>query len=190
MQKKGSNKQFACRKFSLSATVDLTQAFLKPLVQMLRHEKELRAGGITFMNGETLQLEGRDIQRIAVAMTDHGSMQDRMFLRAVLTGLSLTGARLIALDPIHQADADKVNAQLKSVAHGITLLAARSADNYGTFVNRYTLSTWWLSIDQLYFLCERSSSLPEAVSTLGNITFGSGDLMNEIAHYDHMKCKA
>ena len=79
----------------LSAAVDLAQAFMMPLVQMNRHEAQLRAGGITFLNGQVLQLDGRDIQRIAITMTDHGSMQDRMFLRAVLIGL--WGARLAAL---------------------------------------------------------------------------------------------
>ncbi|MFY9641300.1 MAG: hypothetical protein WBQ49_06870 [Rhodomicrobium sp.] len=171
----------------LSAAVDLAQAFLMPLVQMLRHEGELRGSGITFLNGQALQLDGRDIQHIAITMTDHGSMQDRMFLRAILTGLSLTGARLTALDPKDQADADKVNAQLKSVADGIASLAGQTSDNFAKFVNRYTLSTWWLSIDQLYFLCERASDLQEAVSPLGSTIFGTGDLMNEIARYDLLK---
>jgi hypothetical protein len=167
----------------LSATVDLAQAFLMPLVQMIHHEAELRASGITFLNGQVLRLDGRDIQRIAITMTDHGSMQDRMFLRAILIGL--WGARLTAIDPKHQADADKVNAQLKSVAYGITSLAAQAGGNFNNFVNGYIFSTWWLSVDQLYFLSERASDLREAVSPLGSIIFGTGDLMNEIAHYVH-----
>jgi hypothetical protein len=168
----------------LSAAVDLAQAFLMPLVQMNRHEAQLRADGITFLDGQFLRLDGRDIQRIAITMTDHGSMQDHMFLRAVLIGL--WGARLAAINPAHQAEADKVNAQLKSVADGIVFLAAQTGGTFNDFVHRYINSTWWLSIDQLYFLCERAGDLRDVVSPLGSIIFGTGDLMNEIAHCDRM----
>jgi hypothetical protein len=51
-------------------------------------------------------------------------------------------------------------------------------------MSRYIHSSWWLSIDQLYFLCERTGDLRSAVSPLGNIIFGTGDLMNEIANAD------
>lgn len=168
----------------LSAAVDLAQAFFMPLVQMNRHEAQLRASGINFLNGQVLQLDGRDIQRISITMTDHGSMQDRVFLRAILTGL--WGARLTTIDSAHQAEADKVNAQLKSVADGVTSLAAQAGGKFEDFVHRYIHSTWWLSIDQLYFLCERANDLREAVSPLGSIIFGTGDLMNEIAHCDRL----
>ena len=168
----------------LSAAVDLAQAFLMPLVQMNRHEAQLRASGITFLNGRVLQLDGRDIQRMAITMTDHGSMQDRMFLRAILIGL--WGARLTAIDSTHQAEADKVNAQLKNVADGISSLAAQTGGNFDDFVHRYIHSTFWLSIDQLYFLCERAGDLRDVMSPLGSIIFGTGDLMNEIAHCDRM----
>ena len=168
----------------LSAAVDLAQAFMMPLVQMNRHEAQLRAGGITFLNGQVLQLDGRDIQRIAITMTDHGSMQDRMFLRAVLIGL--WGARLAAFDPAHQADADKVNEQLQTLARGITSLAGQAGGKFDDFMHRYIHSSWWLSIDHLYFFCERTRDLRNAVSPLGSIVFGTGDLMNEIAHCDRM----
>jgi hypothetical protein len=168
----------------LSAAVDLAAAFLMPLVQINRHEAQLRAGGITFLNGQVLELNGRTIHRIAVTMTDHGSMQDRMFLRAVIIGL--WGATLTAHNAAHQPDADKVNEQLKKLANGITALGAQAGGKFDDFVHRYIHSSWWLSIDQLYFLCERASNLQSALSPLGSIVFGTGDLMNEIAHCDKM----
>ena len=168
----------------LSAAVDLASAFLVPLVQINRHEAQLRAGGITFLSGQTLKLNGRDIQRVDVTMTDHGSMQDRMFLRAFLIGM--WGATLTALDPKHQADADKVNEQLRSVAEGITALAGEAGGKFDDFVHQYIGSSWWLSIDQFTFLCERTRDLRKATSPVGGVIFGTGDLMNEIAHYDRM----
>jgi hypothetical protein len=168
----------------LAAAVDLAQAFLMPLGQMNCHETQLRAGGVKFLDGRILQLDGRDIHRIAITMTDHGSMQDRMFLRAVLIGL--WSARLTAHNPTHQPDADKVNAELQKIADGITSLAAQAGGKFNDFVHRYIFSTWWLSIDQLYFLCERAGDLRSAVLPLASFVFGTGDPMNEIAHYDRM----
>jgi hypothetical protein len=168
----------------LTAAVDFAQAFLMPLVQMNRHEAQLRAGGITFLNGQVLQLDKRNIQRFATTMTDHGSMHDRMFLGAVLIGL--WGAHLTALNPAHQADADKVNEQLKLVADGITSLAGQAGGKFDEFVHRYIRSSWWLSIDHLYFLCEGATDLQNALSPLGSIIFGTGDIMNEIAQCDRM----
>jgi hypothetical protein len=168
----------------LSAAVDLASAFLMPLVQINRHEKQLRAGGITFISGKTLTLKDRYIQRVAVTMTDHGSMQDRMFLRAVLIGL--WGVTLTALDPKLQADVDEVNKQLKRLAEGITALAGQAGGKFDDFVQRYIVSSWWLSIDQFTFLCEHTRDLRRATSPVGGVVFCTGDLMNEIAHYDRM----
>jgi hypothetical protein len=169
---------------TLSAAVDVASAFLAPLVQINRHEAQLRAGGISFLNGQILTLNGRDIQRVTITMTDHGSMQDRTFLRALLIGL--WGATLTAFDPKHQADADKVNEQLTSVAEGITALAGQAGGKFDDFVHRYIGSSLWLSIDQFTFLCERTRDLRKATSPVGGVIFGTGDLMNEIAHCDRM----
>ncbi|MBO4224719.1 hypothetical protein [Bradyrhizobium neotropicale] len=169
----------------LTAAVDLAQAFFMPLVQMIGHEAQLRAGGITFEDGQSLQLDGRYIQRIAITMTDHGSMQDRMFVRAAIIGLWAT--RLTVSDPKYQAGADKVNRELQKLAEGITALAVQDGGSFDQFVNRFILSTWWLSIDQLYFLCDRAGSLREALTPLRSVTFSTGDIMNEIANYENVK---
>ena len=67
---------------TLAATVDFARGFLYPLVQANRHEAQLRSpAGLTLLNGENFKFDGRNVQRIAVTMTDHGSMQDRAFLR-------------------------------------------------------------------------------------------------------------
>jgi hypothetical protein len=71
---------------SLSIAIDFAQAYIEALAQMVKHEVQLREGGITFLDGRVLKLDGRALQRIAVTMTDHGSMQDRVFLRGIVSG--------------------------------------------------------------------------------------------------------
>ena len=79
-----------------------------------------------------------------------------------------------------------MNEQLQTLARGITSLAGQAGGKFDDFMHRYIHSSWWLSIDHLYFFCERTRDLRNAVSPLGSIVFGTGDLMNEIAHCDRM----
>lgn len=166
----------------LSATVDLVDAYLKPLIQMNRHEAELRSGGIDFLNGQRLALNGRSVRRVAITMTDHGSMQDRMFLRALLTGL--WGHSLTAIDPKHRKDADKINELLKTFTDGITSLAAQAGGDFNDFVHRYFASSWWFSIDQFMYLCEHAENLGKATAPLGAMVFGTGNLMHELSQQE------
>jgi hypothetical protein len=76
--------------------------------------------------------------------------------------------------------------KLKRLAEGITVLAGQAGGKFDEFVRRYTFSSWWLSIDQFTFLCEHTRDLRKATAPTGGTTFGTGDLMNEIAHYDRM----
>ncbi|GEC14642.1 hypothetical protein NWI01_05340 [Nitrobacter winogradskyi] len=168
----------------LSAAVDLASAFLAPLIQINRHESQLRAGGIRFLNGQNLALNGRRIQRLAITMTDHGSMQDRMFIRAFLVGL--WGATFVTVNGKHQADVDRVNKKLRSVVDGITFLAEQDGGKFENFLKRYIGASWWLSIDQFTFLCERTRDLRIASAPVGSLIFGTGDLMSEIAHCARM----
>ena len=170
---------------SLKATIDFSQAFLHPLVQLNRHEAQLRTkSGIDFLNGQQLQLNDREVQRVIVSMTDHGSMQDRIFVRSMLT--ELWGMKLTSGDLALQGEADKVNQELSALATGITSLAEQVGEDLSKFLNRYALSTRWFGIDQLFFVCSRAANLWEALSMIGAVTFGSGDTMAEIAYYDSM----
>lgn len=174
---------------TLMTSVDFAQGCLAPLVQANEHEKQLRVDGkISFLDGRELNLDGRDVERVAVAMTDHGSMQDRVFIRAFV--LALWGARLDSVDPAHQHQAEKVNNQLKRILEGVTELAGLAGQDMDRYPNRYLLGSWWLSIDQLYFLCSRTESLESALSSIRSITFGTGDLMTEIAYSDRIKRNA
>ncbi|WP_143201927.1 hypothetical protein [Bradyrhizobium sp. NAS96.2] len=171
---------------SLNALADFARALLRPLIQANGHEIQLRSGGIRFLDGGGIDLAGREIDRIAVSMTDHGSMQDRTFLRAFVS--SLWGARLTAQDPTLRAQLDEFNDKyLLRIQQGIDAICELSNGPKERFVRMYLHGCYWLSIDQLYYLCRRSSDLREALSPLRSITFGTGDMMAELAAYDRMR---
>ncbi|WP_162826895.1 hypothetical protein [Pseudolabrys taiwanensis] len=165
---------------SLSAAVDLAQGFLDPLVQMARHEKHLCGSGLHFISGKSLHLGERHLTKISVTMTDHGSMQDRLFLRGLIS--ALYGVKLTAADPANQKEAKKVNDAIAALQGGVNAIISLTGEPLDKFIRRYLPSCWWLSIDQLYFLCRGSADLRAALAPLGSITFGSGDIMTEISH--------
>jgi hypothetical protein len=165
---------------TLSAAVDLAQGFLDPLVQMARHEKHLFGSGLHFISGKSLLLGRRHLTKISITMTDHGSMQDRLFLRGVIN--ALYGVNLTAVDPANQTGAQKVNDAIAALRDSVNAIIALTGEPLDKFIHRYLPSCWWLSIDQLYFLCRGSADLRAALAPLGGITFGTGDIMTEISH--------
>jgi hypothetical protein len=174
---------------SLNALLDFAKAFLHPLIQANGHEIQLRSGGIEFLDGGGIDLAGREVDRIAVSMTDHGSMQDRTFLRAIVS--SLWGVRLTAQDPALRAQVDEFNDKyLSRIQRGIEAICELSNGPKERFLRMYLHNCCWLSIDQLFYLCRRSPDLREALSPLRSIAFGTGDMMAELAAYDRMRKNA
>jgi hypothetical protein len=174
---------------TLNALLDFAKAFLHPLIQANGHEIQLRSSGIEFLDGGGIDLAGRAVDRIAVSMTDHGSMQDRTFLRAILS--SLWGVRLMVSDPALRPQVDEFNDKyLARIQHGIEKICELSQGSKDRFVQMYLRDCCWLSIDQLFYLCRRSPDLREALSPLRSIAFGTGDMMAELAAYDRMRKNA
>ena len=171
---------------ALSALFDFAKAFFHPLIQANGHEIQLRSGGIEFLDGGGIDLAERAVDRIAVSMTDHGSMQDRTFLRAVFN--SLWGVRLVAPDPALRAQVDEFNDKyLARIRQGIEKICELSGGPKDRFVRMYLHDCCWLSIDQLFYLCQRSPDLRKALSPLRSMTFGTGDMMTELAAFDRMR---
>jgi hypothetical protein len=167
---------------SLSVAIDFAQAYIEALVQMVKHEIQLREGGITFLDGRVLKLDGRTLQRIAVTMTDHGSMQDRVFLRAIVSGL--WGSSLSPGDPALTKKVEKFNKPFAQLQSQIAEAARHAPEPFDRFLRILLHSSWWLSIDQLFFFCRRAPQLWNAISPLASVTFGTGDVMTEIAYCD------
>lgn len=68
----------------------------------------------------------------------------------------------------------------------ITEAARHASEPFDRFLRILLHSSWWVSIDQLFFFCRRAPQLWNAISPLGSVTFGTGDIMTEIAHCDRL----
>jgi hypothetical protein len=168
---------------TLHAIIDFANGFLRPLIQANRHEAELRSvKGLTLLDGRVFKLEGRNLIRLAITMTDHGSMQDRPFLRGMIG--ALWGTTLTSGDPALQKEADKVSGLVATLTGGIERLASLAGEELTDYSPAYAGGCWFLGIDQLRFLCSKSTDLRRALSPMGSITYGTGDIMTELAHAD------
>lgn len=168
---------------TLVASFDFMAGFLTPIIQTIRHELQLRdPAGLTLTDGRNFELGGRGVQRGAVTMTDHGSMQDGAFLRNMV--IALWGVTLSSADPANADVANRINEKLAEMVEGVTAIAAANGETVENVLRGYAHNTWWFGIDQLFFFCRRASDLWTAFGPLRSTTFGTGDLMNEYAIAD------
>jgi hypothetical protein len=161
------------------------------LVQLSQHERVLRSHGrIVFRDGRILSLDGRQVERIAVTQLDHGSLQDRIFIGSLVR--ILLGSQLTSADPAIEKQLSGANKTIAALSVNLTALVditSFNPDERGKAVREFTISTWWLSVDQLQFLCAEASDLWEALRSLRHVTSRSGDLMTEIKNLAKMKEK-
>ncbi len=168
---------------TLSATLDFARAFLQPLIQANRHEAQLRSpAGLTLLDGRNFCLGGRNVQRLAITMTDHGSMLDRPFLRAMIG--ALWSATLNAVIPAQQKEADEINRTIRQLEKSVQVLQEVSGSSGDRYLNEYAAGCWFFSVDILYFLCRGIDDFWVAISPLGAITNGTSDVMTELANHD------
>lgn len=172
---------------SLHAIIDLSKALLDMLVQLARHEKVLRSQGrIDFLDGSSISLNGRAVEKIAVTMLDHGSLQDRMVISSIVRGLF--GRQLLAASSDDQTLLQGVNKTLTDLQAELTSLAgAAEGGDVGELLRVYALGTWWLGLDALHYLSRTHRDLWAALRPLRHLTFRTGDMMTEIAYLRRAK---
>lgn len=169
-----------------NALVDLSQGFLMPLSQLIRHERALSEKGvITFANGYSLSLADRQVERIIITMLDHGSFQNRQFIRNII--LALANVNVHCDDPALNQSLESVNHSMKAIVQDLQELSHRKNIELGKFLHSYCFGTWWLSVDQLFNLCEQGIGLWDTLKATRNVTFGTGDIMNEFAIVENLK---
>ncbi len=166
---------------TLHAVIDLSKALLQMLVQLARHEKVLRSQGhIELLDGSKVFLNGREVEKIAVTMLDHGSLQDRMIISNVVRGLF--GRQLNASRSEHQPLLKGVNETLEELqAELVELAGAAEGGDVGELLRVYALGTWWLGLDGLHYLCRTYRDLWSALRPIRHLSFRTGDMMTEIA---------
>ncbi len=171
---------------TVQALVDLTKSFLAALLQAIRHEIALRSvPSLQLEGGGVISLNGRSVERIVLTMLDHGSLQNRLFIRNIVR--AFFGAKLNS-DDAGIADAlTHINEGMVELQGYFTQLATLTGLPFEDFLRRHEFGTWWLSVDQLALITRGTPGLLEGLSPIRNVTFQTGDLMNELAYALRMR---
>ena len=147
---------------------------------MAGHEARLVSDGhITLLDGRKLTLDGREIEKIGINLFDHGSMQSRDVTKQIIE--ILVNNKLSSDDPREREFLKKVNNLLEKFANSVRIIV--DADEQDCEENwslhKFEMATWWLSIDQLYYVCETGGGLWEGLLPIRHFTRRSGDLVYE-----------
>lgn len=162
--------------------LDLAQSLLAAQVQAGWHEVHLRRTGCLVLsdNGVShrVELNGREVERVAVSFQDFGSFQDRVFLEQFLRGAM--GARFSVTDPDLQDDFHELNSALSEIAKQVDFLLPAGNTHYRAFFH-----CWFLSVPQLMVLLDDVSdreSFRTALWKTRHIMTGSSDFYHDYAY--------
>ncbi|WP_026480548.1 hypothetical protein [Ahrensia sp. 13_GOM-1096m] len=165
---------------TIASLTDADGSFLALMHQLARHEANLRQDGkIVFLNGSTLELNNRQIEKIGVSLSDHGSIQNRdmtIGLMQLLVGRSIDfdGKSFDNL-------AVSINKKLEALARNIQTIAKNSPKSGHDPVFNFAMSTWWLSIDQLAYAVDLANgNLWEGLRRVRHISTHSGDFVHDL----------
>lgn len=163
---------------TFNAVVDLSASLLSMIVQISRHERILRSERqLAFLDGTVVRHNGREIEKIAVTMLDHGSLQDRVFMHSLMR--ALFGAQLTT--NASELDLSKVNEILRDLQTELVSLAAATPDKTLSEVfQEFIMSSWWLSVDVLHYLCRESTDLFAALRPIRHLSTRTGDVLTEL----------
>jgi hypothetical protein len=155
--------------------LDLTRSFLAMQAQLARHEASLRQNGkIEFLNGYVLELHERKVERIAVSLFDHGALQDRGMVMPLLE--RVIGHTVTSSGPGSGDLAGEMNKHLGILTSSVkSILSSNPERDFHGFL----MATWWLSIDQLQYLCGNGKGLNDGLGRLRHLTTRSGDVVWE-----------
>ncbi|OXT01648.1 hypothetical protein B7H23_01360 [Notoacmeibacter marinus] len=162
---------------------DLEASFLKLVQQLAHHEARLRSDGrIDFDDGRSLLLGGRKIEKIGISLFDHGSLQDRNMTMSLIN--LLAGSQMTTDHPEFDAITERTNRRLEKLAGSIREIIGVDEKKAERAFFSFAMSTWWLSIDQLFYLCAKGGGLWQGLLKPRHLTNRSGDLIAEIRRFE------
>lgn len=131
----------------LKSLKDISQSFLHALVQAGIHEYTLRRDGIlTFTDGGTVFLNGRDVIRVSLSMFGFFGIQDSFFINQMLS--NLVGSQI--QDPVDKVG-QEVNEYLRNIQRQYQSEIFSSL--YGHYANPF-INCRFMSVPQLLEVLE------------------------------------
>ncbi len=162
--------------------LDLAGSLLAAQAQCGWHEVRLRAADHIDLNrnGSRYRLERkeRDIERIAIALLDYGSFQDRTFLKHMME--STIGVSFSPVEPNLTKRFRSINDALAEIGDQVSQLQSEDDKNAQPFFH-----CWFLSLPQVLILLDHVSdpeSFWDQIRSTRHFTTGTSDFYHDFSY--------
>lgn len=170
--------------------IDLAESLVDALFQAGQHEIAIRQHGSLELNDNgqriAVDLNGREIEKIAVSLLDFGGFQDRLVLKQFLESSSSVTFNVDTAE-LHDRF-ERLNRALKKIkAQTEKLIKLRGTDWQPFF------GCWFMSVPQILNLLDGVSDaegLRDRLWSIRHVSFGSQDIYFEFAQMLNMKMNA
>ncbi len=160
---------------------DYTKSFLAMLIQLLRHDRNIKRG-LTPLNRTDDDPAALRVRKIAVSPLSYGPASDHVLTNALIH--SFLQARIDAVDgdPEHVRITNAFN---KAIGQTVKLISQVAPSKDGQVdLAVYMMGISWLDLGQLLYALHRGNSVLDGLSALSHITFSTRDFWTEAAIAD------
>lgn len=160
---------------------DYTKSFLALLRQLVRHEHHIQ-NGRTPLGAPIVDSDSIRVTKVAVSPVSYGPVADHGLAGTLLRAMAQSRLHVKSQEGEHVRILEAFNKKLEQVMADIEAVAPRRDGAIDLF--RYMLDVFWLDLGELLYVLQRGRSVPDAVSALRHLTFGTRDFWTEVAWAD------
>ena len=167
---------------TMAFLLDYTTSFLALVRQLVRHERNFKAGltPLPHLDGAT---DATRITKVAVSPLCYGPSSDHFLLGSLLRSIMYARLHSTTGDPNHANILAEFNKKIDQVTRDIEQISSYDSGELDVFA--YLLDLFWFDLGQLLYALHRGRSVFQGLSLLKNITFGTQDYWTEAASADH-----
>lgn len=166
---------------TMAFLLDYTTSFLALVRQLVRHERNIKAG-LTLLTRRENAMETMRITKVAVSPLCYGPSSDHVLAGSLFRSIIQARLRSTTGDPNHTEILAAFNKKLDQITRDIEQIAPDEDGEIDLF--GYLIDLFWLDLGQLLYALHRGRSVFQGLSVLKNLTFGTQDYWTEAAFAD------
>ena len=166
---------------TMAFLLDYTNSFLALVRQLVRHERNIKAG-LTPLTRREDGIDAARITKVAVSPLCYGPSSDHVQAGSLFRAIVQARLRSTTGDAEHVKILGVFNKKLDQITRDLEHLAPDEDDQIDLF--RYLINLFWLDLGQLLYALHRGRSVFDGLSALRNLTFGTQDFWTEAAFAD------
>ena len=166
---------------TMAFLLDYTNSFLALVRQLVRHERNIKAG-LTPLTGREDGIDAVRITKVAVSPLCYGPSSDHVLAGSLFRAIVQARLRSTTGDAEHVKILGVFNKKLDQITRDLEHLAPDEGNQIDLF--RYLINLFWLDLGQLLYALHRGRSVFDGLSALRNLTFGTQDFWTESALAD------